>query len=189
MTVCHRLQQKENKISVLDVAALARTSPGFIAVYLGNGAGGFATPTTYVIGNTSDVYQGLVADLDHDGKLDLVAGNGNDNTVSVLLRNGDGTFQTQRTFTTAGSSTGQIPNAIAVADVNRDGKPDLVVSCQTGPAAVRLKFTLCRRAAARVSPPANPAQDRTRVCPRCAWRRQSDGRFSFARSGRNNLRA
>jgi hypothetical protein len=47
--------------------------------------------------------------------------------VSVLLGNGDGTFQTPRTFT-VGSSPYSTPNTVAVADVNGDGKPDLTIT-------------------------------------------------------------
>ena len=43
--------------------------------------------------------------------------------MSVLLGNGDGTFQPQRTF-----GAGDHPVSIAVADLNGDGKPDIVVA-------------------------------------------------------------
>ena len=45
------------------------------------------------------------------------------NTVSVLLGNGNGTFQAQQTF-----AAGSMPDSVAVGDVNGDGKPDLVVA-------------------------------------------------------------
>ena len=43
--------------------------------------------------------------------------------MSVLLGNGNGTFQPQTTY-----ATGIEPDSVAVADVNGDGKPDLVVA-------------------------------------------------------------
>jgi hypothetical protein len=63
------------------------------------------------------------ADVNGDGKPDLIVANANDNTVSVLLGNSDGTFQPPQTF-----DTGFGPSAVAVADVNGDGKPDLIVA-------------------------------------------------------------
>ena len=45
------------------------------------------------------------------------------NVVSVLLGNGDGTFQKQRQF-----PAGVFPNSVAVGDFNRDGNPDLAVA-------------------------------------------------------------
>lgn len=79
----------------------------------------------------------VVGDFNGDGKLDLAVANGNDNTVSVLLGNGDGTFSPAPhspfvvnrnpfpTFCLGGC--GSIPTAIAVGDFNGDGKLDLAI--------------------------------------------------------------
>ncbi|MGH9641272.1 MAG: FG-GAP-like repeat-containing protein, partial [Terriglobales bacterium] len=61
-----------------------------------------------------------------DGHIDLAVVNQADNTVSILLGNGDGTFQPQTTV-----ATGAGPSAIAAADFNNDGKTDLAVTNQT----------------------------------------------------------
>jgi hypothetical protein len=66
---------------------------------------------------------GAVAELTGDGHLDLVVANGNDGNVSVLLGNGDGSFQTQQLF-----PVGNKPVAVAVADLNGDGRPNLIVA-------------------------------------------------------------
>jgi uncharacterized membrane protein len=72
-----------------------------------------------------------VADFNGDGKLDLAISNpcynpGNcqpDGVVGVLLGNGDGTFVQGEIY----DSGGALAYSVAVGDVNRDGKPDLVV--------------------------------------------------------------
>ena len=76
-----------------------------------------------------------VADVNGDGKPDLVVGNcsfsggsvncttGN-GAVAVLMGNGDGTFQPAATYSSGGSA----PTSVAIADVNGDGKPDLLVA-------------------------------------------------------------
>src|SRR5262249_31994197 len=55
--------------------------------------------------------------------LDLVTANYNSGTISVLLRNGDGSFQSAATYT-----VGNNPIALAVGDLNNDGKLDLAVA-------------------------------------------------------------
>ena len=42
----------------------------------------------------------MTADLTGDGRTDIITSNGNDDSVSVLLQNSDGTFQTRQTFPT-----------------------------------------------------------------------------------------
>ena len=64
----------------------------------------------------------VLGDFNNDGKLDLAATNVNDNTISVLLGNGDGTFQLQAAY-----ASGASPIALASGDFNRDGNLDLVV--------------------------------------------------------------
>ena len=61
--------------------------------------------------------EGIVAaDVNGDGKLDLLVTNTGDDTVGVLLGNGDGTFQPQVTYATDFGSAG-----IVVADFNMTG--------------------------------------------------------------------
>ncbi len=108
----------------LDVA-VANSGDNTVTVLLGNGDGtltpaaGNPTPTgTNPLGM-------ITADFNGDGKADLALVNNADNTVTVLLGNGDGTF------TPVGGtppSTGAAPEAIAVGDFNGDGKPDLAVA-------------------------------------------------------------
>ena len=52
----------------------------------------------------------------------------NNTSVGVLLGNGNGTFQAQKTFFVGGN----FPNTVAVADVNGDGYPDLLVASASG---------------------------------------------------------
>jgi len=120
--------------------SLPSCSTGVVAVMLGNGDGTFQAPQTYSTGGFAAAV--AVADVNKDGKLDLVVANSFSNTVGVLLGNGDGTFQAVQTFGSGGSSA----VSIAVADVNRDGNPDILVAngcfsdfdCSTGAAAVLL---------------------------------------------------
>jgi hypothetical protein len=69
-------------------------------------------------------------DFNGDGKMDLAVANTNDNNVTILLGNGDGTFNSAGTFGTTpfGIGQNQTPIAIAVGDFNDDGIPDLAVT-------------------------------------------------------------
>ena len=91
------------------------------------------TPPTTTIALAANVgsgsYPGIsplsiaVGDFNRDGKLDLAVGNWTSNNVSVLLGNGDGTFQAAVDY-----ATGSEPESVAVGDFNGDGKLDLVIS-------------------------------------------------------------
>ncbi len=62
-----------------------------------------------------------IADLNGDNNLDLVIANGNSfSTDSILLGNGDGTFQGQTTVFVGES------HDVLIADLNGDGKSDLI---------------------------------------------------------------
>ena len=65
----------------------------------------------------------VIADVT-DGKADVVTVNdGSNQGVWVSLGNGDGTFQAASSFGTVGT-----PSFLTTADLNHDGKPDLVVT-------------------------------------------------------------
>jgi len=73
-------------------------------------------------------------DFNRDGKLDLAVVNSGGNNVSVLLGNGDGTFQSHVDY-----PTGTQPSSVAIGDFNGDGKLDLAVAnenCPSSPCGV-----------------------------------------------------
>jgi hypothetical protein len=109
---------------------------GTVAVGFGNGDGTFQAPIYYVAGTEFFGPSGLVVgDFNGDQKPDLVVGDGlphpPQSTVSVLLNDGKGGFQAARSF-----PIGNAPGAVALADLNGDGKLDLVVGTASGVAVM-----------------------------------------------------
>jgi hypothetical protein len=94
-----------------------------VSILLGNPDGTFQAFAKYNVGQTPATL--AVADFNGDGVQDLVTANGQfaNNSVSVLIGNGDGTFGTAHVFT-----AGQSPVGVAVGDFNGDGVPDAVVA-------------------------------------------------------------
>ncbi len=106
-----------------------------LSILLGNGDGTFQSQTTVSL-DTSP-YQVGVADLNQDGKADVLLTNGwslysgntgnTDNTLSVLLGNGDGTFKSSETYLAGTFSSAANGNtSFVVSDFNGDGIPDVM---------------------------------------------------------------
>ena len=97
-------------IAALRLPSSAPASGGFerIVISVGKGPGSIA-----------------IADVNHDGKPDIIVANTTDETTSVLLGDGKGHFAPA-----PGSPfpCGKGPNDIAVADMNGDGEPDLAIA-------------------------------------------------------------
>ncbi len=104
--------------------AVVNSGTNSVSIFLGNGDGTFAAPTTLTTGNTPMAIAS--GDFNADGNLDLVVANQGDNTVSIFLGNGDGTFKPGVTY-----ATGTKPAGVAVADFNGDTRPDLAVTNET----------------------------------------------------------
>jgi uncharacterized membrane protein len=66
----------------------------------------------------------VLGDFNEDGVPDMAVANGGDNTLTILLGKGDGTF----TATASSPQTGTYPTFVTVGDFNRDGKADLAVA-------------------------------------------------------------
>jgi hypothetical protein len=119
-----------NEDGIWDLAVTNNSGASSVSVLLGNGAGAkgdgtFGAPTPYTAGNTPSFF--AAGDFDEDGITDLAAGY---LSGIAILRGagaggiGNGGFLAPVLYA-IGAGAGR---AIAVAEVNDDGRPDLVVT-------------------------------------------------------------
>jgi hypothetical protein len=115
----------------LDLVIIGSTWPNgsdwLVNVLLGNGDGTFGLPIISSVPNkqTSSPISVSIVDFNNDHKLDLTMPS-NDNTVVVLLGNGDGTFGSPVEYFAGGVLS------IASADFNGDGNLDVAAAGSGG---------------------------------------------------------
>ena len=130
-------------------------------VLLGTGTGSFGAATTFSTGSSSQSNDIAVADVNGDGQPDLLTANFNTNSAGVLLGTGTGSFGAVTQFSMGGSS---LPSGIVAADVNGDGKPDLLTANSGSSSAAVLLNTTPTLTLGTLSPGSSASADLT-FCP------------------------
>jgi hypothetical protein len=117
---------KPDLVFISNSSTPGMTTQTAIEAMLNDGSGTFNPATQIdVVANLAAL---AVADVNGDGKADLVVSAGNQFTnatgsVQVYLGKGDGTFGKPSSLSAAA-----YPGALTIADMNHDGRPDIVVS-------------------------------------------------------------
>ena len=117
----------------LDLAAVTNGNPGSVNVRLNTAAPGappaFATAAAFFVGSSPESI--AVGDVNGDGRPDLATANSSPGTLSVLINttapNANTPIFATHTEFSSGSSNGNTRSAV-LADVNGDGRPDLVAT-------------------------------------------------------------
>jgi hypothetical protein len=100
-----------------------------LTILLGKGDGNFATPGTSLAVPPIPYQNTRLADVNDDGRLDIITLARRRNAVTVLLGDGKGSFkQSSGSPFPAGAS----PFFVAIGDVNGDRKPDLAIANYSG---------------------------------------------------------
>jgi hypothetical protein len=87
-------------------------------------------PSTFAVSRTLDLPPGgspadlRLADLNGDGRTDLVLADFSKNTLQIFLQQGDGSLSAQTPL----STSGQHPNGLTVADLDGDNVPEIIVA-------------------------------------------------------------
>jgi len=98
-------------------------NPATVAILTGKGDGTFNAPVSFSVGRS--LYSIVAADWNGDGKLDLAVLDTQQlsgDKVWILPGNGNGTFGTP-----VGTAVNSIAGSLSYADLNRDGKLDLLI--------------------------------------------------------------
>ena len=104
--------------------AVPNELPADVRVFLNDGSGGYGEFTVHALPNGNWPSPSEGADLDHDGAIDLVVGNGNNDMLSVLMGDGEGAFSSVASYPTTGNAV----RGIAVVDADGDGHDDVVTT-------------------------------------------------------------
>src|SRR5581483_8480918 len=106
-----------------------------VSILLGTASGFFQPAVSYATGpSRCSPTELAVADVNGDGKLDVVVTNSNSNTLGVLLGNGDGTLAAAHQY-----PTGLLPLGLVIHDFNGDNKPDVgITNYQNGNVSILL---------------------------------------------------
>ncbi|MFF4323365.1 FG-GAP-like repeat-containing protein [Streptomyces sp. NPDC001568] len=137
-----------------DAVIVAPGTPGRVAVLLGDGAGGFAAANLLSAG--SNLTSASVADLNGDGHVDLVVSSSGTSEVVVFEGDGTGAFGGPLAF---GLNGGTNPYAAAVADLNGDGRPDVVTANSNSSATFVKDASVLLNATNRTPTAANDSYD------------------------------
>jgi hypothetical protein len=122
-----------NGDGILDFAASDSTSNNQTVVYLGQSNGTYlaGSPLTTASGDYGTCNNGS-GDLNGDGKPEIVTANCGFGNLIVYVNNGDGTFQPGVYYAAGINSPYVMPEAVTIADVNGDGKKDIISSNADG---------------------------------------------------------
>jgi hypothetical protein len=107
----------------LAVANYHQQTDGSISILLSNGDGTFQPAVDYPVGGDISAIAVVAGDFNADGNSDLASANWISGTVSILLGNGDGTFQAAVNYAACTN-----PSYIALHDFDADGNVDLAVT-------------------------------------------------------------
>jgi hypothetical protein len=146
--------------------AVANNGGSSVTILLNDGHGGFTpVPSTVPVEDFPNSI--AVGDFNRDGKLDLAVTNSGNvvcspagcqaSAVSIRLGNGDGTFTAAASI----EGTGNTPENVTVADLNRDGILDLVLEIDTSPYVFVYLGQGDGTFSAVASPPVPPVGDST----------------------------
>ncbi len=113
-----------NNDNRLDIA-VADFNNHDVGIHLGYGDGTFAPQKIYLTGSNAWPCSIAAADFNNDSQLDLVVTNCYSDNVGVFLGHGDGTFGSQKLYSTG---NGSVPAFVAVGDFNSDNRLDIVVA-------------------------------------------------------------
>ena len=96
-----------------------------IGIFYGDGNGTLTNQSTYSTGSGSLPYSISLGDFNGDHQLDIVVANARSDNLGIFLAFQNGTFATQKTYSTG---AGSVPVCVFVEDFDNDGRADIAVT-------------------------------------------------------------